>query len=68
LTWRDDEYYKTGWHIPGGIVRYKETIADRIRAVAENELGAKVAFKETPLAINEGFNHHSKNRGHFIVI
>ncbi|SVE18316.1 uncharacterized protein METZ01_LOCUS471170, partial [marine metagenome] len=34
LTWRGgDETSKPGWHIPGGIVRYKEKIADRIRAV-----------------------------------
>ena len=26
LTWRNDSYY-LGWHIPGGIIRYKETIA-----------------------------------------
>ncbi len=65
LTWRDDEYYATGWHIPGGIIRYKETIANRISAVAQHELGAKVTFQETPLSIKEGFNN-SKNRGHFI--
>ena len=23
LAWRDDEFYK-GWHIPGGIIRFKE--------------------------------------------
>ncbi|MDP2923379.1 MAG: NUDIX hydrolase, partial [Candidatus Omnitrophota bacterium] len=23
LTWRDDGFYPPGWHIPGGIVRYK---------------------------------------------
>ena len=23
LTWRDDEFYGAGWHIPGGIIRYK---------------------------------------------
>lgn len=26
LTWREDEYYGPGWHVPGGIVRFKETI------------------------------------------
>ena len=31
-----------GWHIPGGIIRYKETLASRIAAVAETELGTTV--------------------------
>jgi len=44
LTWRDDGYWKPGWHVPGGIIRYKETLADRVRAVAKNELGAEVEF------------------------
>lgn len=65
LTWRDDEYYASGWHIPGGIIRYKETIADRIHAVSKNELGAEIIFNEKPLAVKEGF-HTSSNRGHFI--
>jgi colanic acid biosynthesis protein WcaH len=30
LTWRDDESFGAGWHVPGGIIRYKETAADRI--------------------------------------
>ena len=68
LTWRDDEYYTTGWHIPGGIVRFKETIADRINAVAKNEIGAKVVFKDKPLTIKEGFNNKNQNRGHFISL
>lgn len=61
LTWRDDGYYPPSWHIPGGIIRYKETISDRINAVAASELGAKVKFKEDPLAINEIIHHDSYN-------
>ncbi len=69
LTWRDDSYYSAGWHIPGGIVRYKETISDRINAVAKNELGARVKFKKSPLAINEViYPPKRKNRGHFISL
>ena len=33
----------SGWHIPGGIIRYKESAADRVRAVAHTELGADLA-------------------------
>lgn len=68
LTWRDDGYYPHGWHVPGGIIRYKETIAERVNAVAKNELGAEVEFNPVPLAINEVIHDARKNRGHFISI
>jgi len=66
LTWRDDGYWKAGWHIPGGIIRYQEPIAERIRAVARTELRAEVAFKPLPLAIKEIINPNRRVRGHFI--
>ena len=68
LTWRDDGYYPPGWHVPGGIIRFKETIADRIQAVAKDELGAKVKCDKTPLAVNEVIHRERKNRGHFISL
>jgi colanic acid biosynthesis protein WcaH len=68
LTWRDDGYYPPGWHIPGGIVRYKETISDRINAVAASELGAEIKFKKDPLAINEVIHPSRRVRGHFISL
>jgi colanic acid biosynthesis protein WcaH len=68
LTWRDDGYYPSGWHIPGGIIRYKETIADRINAVSARELGADVKFKENPLVINEVLHPSRRARGHFISL
>ena len=68
LTWRDDGYYPPGWHIPGGIVRYKETIFNRINAVAESELRVDISFKKDPLAINEVIHPSRKVRGHFISL
>ena len=35
LTWRDDEFYGPGWHIPGGILGFKERALDRLAKVAE---------------------------------
>jgi len=67
LTWRDDGYHGPGWHIPGGIIRYKEKVADRINAVAKKELGAQVDFKKEPLAINEVICKRT-TRGHFISL
>lgn len=68
LTWRDDGYWAPGWHIPGGIVRFKELISDRLNAVAACELRAGIAFKNEPLAINEVIHPSRKNRGHFISL
>ncbi len=68
LTWRDDGFYPAGWHIPGGIVRYKEKISDRIIAVAANELGVKISFEREPLTIKEVIHPSRKNRGHFISL
>jgi ADP-ribose pyrophosphatase YjhB (NUDIX family) len=68
LTWRDDKYYGAGWHIPGGIIRYKETLFKRIHAVAKNELGASITFKNEALAVNETIHPSRKARGHFISL
>lgn len=68
LTWRDDGYWSPGWHVPGGIIRYKEPIAERIKAVAKSELGAEVEFNQEPLAINELVINTRKTLGHFISL
>jgi ADP-ribose pyrophosphatase YjhB (NUDIX family) len=68
LTWRDDGYWNPGWHVPGGIIRYKETIAARVKAVAKTELGAEVEFDPGPLAVNELIHETRENRGHFISL
>ena len=68
LSWRDDEYSGTGWHIPGGIVRYKERIKKRIDEVSKNELKGQVKYDINPLAINEIVTTNQKNRGHFISL
>jgi ADP-ribose pyrophosphatase YjhB (NUDIX family) len=68
LSWRDDGYSPPGWHVPGGIIRFKESAADRIRAVAKSELGAQVQFEPNPLAIKEVIHPVRKDRGHFISL
>lgn len=68
LTWRHDRFYGPGWHIPGGIIRFKESAAQRIAAVAANELGARVSFSANPIAVHEITNPNRDVRGHFISL
>jgi colanic acid biosynthesis protein WcaH len=67
LTWRSDKDYGSGWHIPGGIIRYKEPAHDRIREVARLELGASIEFDSSPVAVMESIARE-RNRGHFISL
>ncbi len=67
LGWRNDELAGRGWHILGGIIRFKENWEDRIKKVAEMEIGAEVKFDPTPMAINQFFCSHDE-RGHFISL
>ena len=68
LTWRDDGLSPAGWHVPGGIIRFQETAATRIAAVARRELQAEVKFEPAPLAINELIDPAQRTRGHFISL
>ncbi len=65
LTWRHDELYH-GWHVPGGVVRFKERLADRVAAVARAELGTTVTMKPEPLALTEIIEPARAARGHFV--
>jgi len=67
LSWRDDSFHDAGWHIPGGVVRFKEKIETRVLKVAEKELGTEVEFDPVPLAMNQ-IILSQKTRGHFISI
>ncbi len=66
LSWRADPYAGTGWHVPGGIIRFRETFAVRIAKVAVAELGSKVEYDPKPLAVNEIILKKNGTRGHFI--
>lgn len=67
LTWRDDEFYGPGWHVPGGIIRYKEKAQERIVRVAEQELQCSVTAERDPIRISESFSEQ-RQRGHFISL
>ncbi|MCD6399140.1 MAG: NUDIX hydrolase [Candidatus Aenigmarchaeota archaeon] len=67
LSWRDDVYAGAGWHLPGGIVRFKEKLEERVLKVAETEIGTVVEFDPVPVTINQVICKHD-TRGHFISI
>lgn len=68
LTWRDDEIFGQGWHLPGGCVRLGEKFADRIAMVAFNELGTAVTFEPTPLGVFESVDKTRVSRTHHISL
>ena len=65
LTWRHDALYH-GWHLPGGVVRFKERMEDRVAAVARIELGSTVSIPSEPLAITQIIHPNRAARGHFV--
>ena len=68
LTWREDRFYGSGWHVPGGIIRYRETAAERLRAVAKEELRSGVAFASEPMGVYETIDRRTRDRGHLISL
>lgn len=68
LTWRCDEYYGPGWHVPGGVIRFKELASERIKAVAKAELGTEVTAQCDPICVHEVMAPHRDLRGHFISL
>ena len=70
LTWRDDEFYGPGWHIPGGVVRHKETLQNRVKQVVKTECGYDEFFEfpAYPELVQEIFSEERCIRGHFISL
>lgn len=44
LAWRDDEFYGKRWHTPGGCIRLKETLNNRIQEAARNEIDTELIY------------------------
>ena len=68
LTWRADRFHGPAWHIPGGIIRFKEGIGDRLEKVAQSEVGCGVRFSRAPIDIRSLVNTERDVRGHFISL
>lgn len=67
LTWREDIHTGRGWHIPGGIIRFREKIKKRVAEVAKQELKIKLNHTQGPIEINEIITK-KKERSHFISL
>ena len=63
LAWRNDAYCERGWHIPGGIIRFKETFEERLKKVVELKIGTSVDVNPSPIAINELISQLTDVRG-----
>jgi colanic acid biosynthesis protein WcaH len=64
LTWRDDRIFGRGWHLPGGVIRFGETRAERVAAVAQLELGCTVQPDRDLLAVMEYHHARPRERSH----
>lgn len=67
LSWRDDPYEGCGWHVPGGIVRLKESFEERLQKTALQELGCDVLYEKKPLEIVPIIKKTANIRCHFIT-
>lgn len=67
MIWREDTICGCGWHIPGGIIRFKESIEERLLRTAEDELRTQIQFDPQPMAMHEVILPQDL-RGHFITL
>ena len=68
LAWRNDAFSGQGWHIPGGIIRFKEQLETRIQKVARQEIGTEVTFTPQPIAMHQLMHPTRHTRGHFLSL
>ena len=76
LAMRDDPYCGKGWHVPGGCIRFRETVDTRIRKVAKSELNLMdftydkepVKFFEIMWDENQRHLENDDERAHFITL
>ena len=53
--------------MPGGIVRYKESLENRVTEVAKHEIGRELRFRPAPIAIHQMWKKNA-TRAHFFSI
>lgn len=74
LSWRDDIFYGSGWSLPGGCLRFYETLEERIEKTAMKELGTSVRIDKNPIMVGNAIRGKNKSliyeniRGHNVTI
>lgn len=74
LSWRDDPHCGTGWHIPGGCIRFRESIMERAQKTAIREFGHSVVLDSEVLHVFEIFASEGRpiddqnERAHFMTL
>ena len=53
LARREDEFHPRCWHIPGGCMRFGETMLERVHKTAVAELGCDVQVEREPIAVRD---------------
>lgn len=67
LSWRDDEFTGIGWHLPGGILRFKDSLEKRIQIVAQEELCYFESMHPKLIQFDQNISPHNFDiRSHFI--
>lgn len=61
MAWRDDEWW-TGWHFPGGVMRYGESFEMSLQNTARRELGIKLKSYKFLFPVN----YTNSERGHTV--
>lgn len=51
LSYRNDNFFGRGWHIPGGIIRFRELPFERVKKVIETEIFSEVKMEEQPIEV-----------------
>lgn len=74
LSWRDDPYYGKGWHLPGGCIRFGETMEERLQKTAIAELGCSIIHDQEALAVRDALRREKSSlankhvRGHNLTV
>lgn len=76
LSWRDDPYSGTGWHIPGSCIRFWEAIEESIVRCAGEEIGTeRIEHTSGPIKVyefiikeNRAVIRDQRERAHFITL
>lgn len=74
LSWRKDQFYQEGWSLPGGCMRFGETMHERVLKTAQKELGQAVHIEKGPLCVRDAIRGDNPKlkyphvRGHNIAV